>query len=129
MDMIPSVPQDVSRSQWARLTRFQQQVYAAVCRIPKGQTRSYQWVAQEIRRPRATRAVGNALHANPFAPTVPCHRVVRSDGSLGGFARGAAAKRRLLAAERRFRYQTEDRRTLSYSLFFKPELFHNQRGR
>jgi O-6-methylguanine DNA methyltransferase len=83
------------------LTPFQQAVYRAVCHIPKGQTRSYQWVARRIGRPRAVRAVGNALRRNPFAPLVPCHRVVRSDGSLGGFMRGVDAKRRLLDAERR----------------------------
>ena len=93
-------PDGVSQAAWARLTAFQQVVYRAVCRIPQGQTRSYQWVARRIGRPLAVRAVGNALHGNPFAPRVPCHRVIRSDGSLGGFAEGPDAKRRLLAAER-----------------------------
>ena len=83
-----------------KLTPFQQAVYAVVATIPKGQTRSYAWVARRIGRPKAVRAVGNALNRNPFAPRIPCHRVIRSDGSLGGFARGTAAKRRLLAAER-----------------------------
>jgi len=91
----------ISQTTWARLTLFRQQVYRAVCQIPRGQTRSYQWVARRIGRPDAVRAVGNALRANPFAPRVPCHRVVRSDGSLGGFMHGVEAKRRLLDAERR----------------------------
>ena len=94
-------PRGVPRAAWVRLTRFQQQVYRAVSRIPKGKTRSYQWVAQRIDRPRAARAVGNALHRNPFTPRIPCHRVIRADGSLGGFSRGPAKKRRLLLAEHR----------------------------
>ena len=94
-----SVPRGVSRQAWKRLRPFQQAVYRATCRIPRGQTRSYQWVAQAIGRPKAARAVGRALRDNPFAPTVPCHRVIRSTGALGGFVRGEAAKRRLLAAE------------------------------
>jgi len=93
-------PQGVSLTMWACLTHFQQAVYRVVCTIPKGQTRSYQWVARRIGHPSAARAVGTALHHNPFAPLVPCHRVVRSDGSLGGFAGGVAKKRRLLSAER-----------------------------
>ena len=92
-------PDGIPQAAWARLTPFKQAVYRAVSQIPKGRTRSYQWVARRIGRPRAVRAVGNALHGNPFAPLVPCHRVVRSDGSLGGFAQGLEAKRRLLASE------------------------------
>ena len=95
-----SVPRGVSRQAWKRLRPFQQAVYRATSRIPRGQTRSYQWVAQAIGRPKAARAVGRALRDNPFAPRVPCHRVIRSDGSLGGFAGGALRKRRLLEAER-----------------------------
>ena len=91
----------IARAAWIRLTPFQQAVYRAAARIPRGQTRSYQWVARMIGRPRAVRAVGHALNRNPFAPRIPCHRVIRSDGSLGGFAGGPRAKRRLLAAERR----------------------------
>ena len=81
-------------------TRFEEQVYAVVRRIPKGQTRSYRWVAERLGNPGLARAVGNALNRNPYAPRVPCHRVVKSDGSLGGFAGGPAKKRRLLAAEK-----------------------------
>lgn len=80
-------------------TAFQQQVYDAVRRIPKGQTRSYAWVAQTIGKPGAVRAVGNALNNNPFAPEVPCHRVIKSDGSIGGFAHGSERKRRMLRSE------------------------------
>jgi methylated-DNA-[protein]-cysteine S-methyltransferase len=91
-----------------RITPFNKQVYNIVKTIPRGQVRSYKWVAKKIGCPRAYRAVGNALNKNPcltetgrqaFAPIVPCHRVVKSDGSLGGFAKGARAKLRLLKAE------------------------------
>lgn len=98
-----TAPQGITRDAWERLTPFQQAVYWATARIPTGQTRSYQWVARQIGRPQAVRAVGNALGRNPFMPLIPCHRVIRSDGSVGGFARGPAAKRRLLARERRAR--------------------------
>ena len=92
-------PRGVPQNAWARLSRFQQAVYRAVCRIPRGQTRSYQWIADAIGRPLAARAVGNALRRNPFAPTVPCHRVVRRDGSLGGYAGGPSQKRAFLRRE------------------------------
>ena len=84
-------------------TAFQRAVWTACMEIPAGQTRSYKWIAERIGRPGAVRAVGNALGANPFAPVVPCHRVIRSDGGLGGFsaAGGTAAKRRLLDRESR----------------------------
>ena len=92
-------PRGVPKATWEPLTRFTQRVYLATCRIPKGQTRSYQWIANAIGRPRATRAVGNALQRNPFAPIIPCHLVIHSDGSLGGYARGPARKRALLRRE------------------------------
>lgn len=83
----------------ARLTDFERGVYRAVLMIPKGEVRSYKWVAVKTGRPLSSRAVGNALNKNPYPGDVPCHRVVRSDGSIGGFARGASAKRRMLLAE------------------------------
>ena len=94
-----SAPQGVSRVAWNQLAPFTRAVYRAVCEIPPGQTRSYQWVARRIKRPHSARAVGNALHRNPFAPRVPCHRVVRSDGTLGGYAGGTRRKRDLLRRE------------------------------
>ena len=81
-------------------TPFEEAVYRVVRRIPKGHTRSYRWVAEQLGDPGLARAVGNALNRNPYAPLVPCHRVIKSDGSLGGFARGARAKRRLLHQEK-----------------------------
>lgn len=71
----------------------------AVCGIPAGEVRSYAWVAKRIKRPRAVRAVGNALNKNKFAPIIPCHRVVKSDGSLGGYSKGVSLKRKLLRSE------------------------------
>ncbi len=80
---------------------FSQAVWKACAEIPKGQVRTYGWIARRIGRPKAARAVGQALGRNPFAPTVPCHRVVGVDGSMTGFsaAGGVAAKRRLLRKE------------------------------
>jgi len=83
-------------------TRFQQAVWKACMEIPAGQTRSYGWIAERIGKPGAARAVGSALGKNPFAPDVPCHRVIRSDGTPGGFSApgGLSAKLRLLHKER-----------------------------
>ncbi len=82
-----------------RATAFQKQVWQALQRIPYGQTRSYADIAREIGQPGAVRAVANACGANPTALIVPCHRVIRSDGSLGGYHWGIERKRRLLAQE------------------------------
>ncbi|MBP8004953.1 MAG: MGMT family protein, partial [Elusimicrobia bacterium] len=62
---------------------FYQAVWKACAEIPAGEVRTYGWLAARIGRPGAARAVGTALGANPFAPVVPCHRVVRSDGGMG----------------------------------------------
>jgi methylated-DNA-[protein]-cysteine S-methyltransferase len=80
-------------------TRFQQQVWAALRRIPYGSTKSYGQIAAEIGAPGAARAVGSANHDNPLAIVVPCHRVVGSDGALVGFAGGLGQKRALLDLE------------------------------
>ena len=81
---------------------FYRKVWLACAEIPKGQVRTYGWVAKRIGRPKAARAVGQALGKNPFSPLVPCHRVVGCDGKLTGFSGrgGIAAKRRMLLAER-----------------------------
>lgn len=80
---------------------FCQAVWKACAKIPRGQVRTYGWVARSIGKPGAARAVGQALAKNPFAPAVPCHRVVGADGRLTGFSApgGVAAKRRLLQRE------------------------------
>ena len=80
-------------------TAFQTRVWHALEGIPFGQTRSYQDIAREIGRPGASRAVGQANHSNPLAPIVPCHRVVTSSGSLGGYGGGMPLKKRLLEHE------------------------------
>jgi methylated-DNA-[protein]-cysteine S-methyltransferase len=84
---------------WKRATPFQRRVWETARQIPRGQTRSYWWVAVRSGNPRAARAVGSALGANPLPLVVPCHRVVRADGHLGGFGGGLPLKRRLLALE------------------------------
>ncbi len=78
---------------------FQRAVLRATGRIPRGQVRTYGQLAAQLGRPGAARAVGNALAANPFPLAIPCHRVVRAGGRLGGFGGGTALKRALLARE------------------------------
>lgn len=80
-------------------TPFQLRVWKELLRIPYGETRSYGEIARAIGRPKAARAVGMANHWNPVAIVVPCHRVVASDGSLGGYAGGLRMKSRLLRLE------------------------------
>jgi len=81
-------------------TSFQTKVWAALAQIPFGTTVSYQQLAQTIGSPQAVRAVGTACGQNPFALLVPCHRVIRTDGTLGGFAYGLEVKQKLLDFER-----------------------------
>lgn len=83
-----------------RATSFQWQVWRALQRIPEGATRSYQAIATELGRPTAARAVARACASNRVAVLIPCHRVVRSDGELGGYRWGIARKAALLARER-----------------------------
>lgn len=78
---------------------FERAVLETTATIPYGEVRSYKWIAECIGRPRAMRAVGNALHHNPLPILIPCHRVVKSDGSMGGYALGEAWKTRLLTLE------------------------------
>lgn len=82
-----------------RGTKFQKAVWRAIYRIPYGGLSSYGRLAAAVGRPRAARAVGNAVGANPLAIVIPCHRVIRSDGSLGGFGGGLNLKRYLLSIE------------------------------
>lgn len=89
----PDIPLDVQG------TAFQQRVWQALREIPPGETRTYAEIAAAAGNPRAVRAAGSANGANPVAVLVPCHRVVRSDGSLGGYAYGPEIKRELLRRE------------------------------
>lgn len=86
-------------SAWVMGTLFQQRVWHAVCQVPEGDTVSYSQLALNINQPKAVRAVGSALGANNIAYWVPCHRAVRSDGSLGGYRWGLPLKARMLNAE------------------------------
>jgi len=80
-------------------TPFQKNVWQALLSIPYGQTRSYSQVAVAVGRPQATRAVGGAIGSNPLPIVIPCHRVIRSNGSLGGFGGGLEIKAALLRLE------------------------------
>ena len=82
-----------------RATAFQGEVWEATRLIPYGETRSYTWIARQIEKPRAVRAVGQALGRNPLPVIIPCHRVVASDGKLGGFSGGIEVKKHLLELE------------------------------
>jgi methylated-DNA-[protein]-cysteine S-methyltransferase len=82
-----------------RCSPFQQQVLRIEHGVPRGRVTSYQRIAEKLNRPRSARAVGRALAANPFPILIPCHRAIRSDGTLGGFQGGPAMKRALLALE------------------------------
>ncbi|EDK72489.1 methylated-DNA--protein-cysteine methyltransferase [candidate division TM7 genomosp. GTL1] len=80
-------------------TDFQKRVWHALEHIPYGETSSYQKIASSIGKPHAVRAVGTAIGSNPISIAVPCHRVLRTDGGLGGYAGGLASKRLLLRTE------------------------------
>jgi O-6-methylguanine DNA methyltransferase len=84
-----------------RGTDFQLKVWNALQQIPFGERRSYREIAQSIGRPKAVRAVGSANGSNPISLIVPCHRVINSDGKLGGYGGGLPLKARLLAMESR----------------------------
>ncbi len=84
-------------------TGFQKAVWQALAEIPPGQTRSYRDIALLLGRPMAARAVGAANAANPIAVLIPCHRLIREDGSLGGYAYGLDRKQALLDKERHYK--------------------------
>lgn len=91
---MPDLPVDIAG------TAFQEAVWQELRRIPPGETRSYAQVAAAVGKPSAVRATGSANGANNVAILIPCHRVVRSDGSLGGYAYGLDRKAKLLERER-----------------------------
>jgi O-6-methylguanine DNA methyltransferase len=89
-----------------KLTSFERQVLKAVLEIPFGETRSYSWVAGRIGRPKAVRAVGQALRKNPFPLIIPCHRVIKSDGSFGKYCgKDDGRKMKLIDLERNLKRQ------------------------
>ena len=78
-------------------TKFQLKVWAYLRKIPHGSVKTYSYVAKAIGKPLAARAVANAIGKNPYAPKIPCHRVIRSDGSLGGYSgKGGIKKKKFL---------------------------------
>ena len=83
-------------------TKFQLKVWKYLKTIPKGEFRTYLDVAKAIGKPRAFRAVANAIGKNPYPPKIPCHRVIRSDGGLGGYSGkgGISKKKQLLKSEK-----------------------------
>ena len=83
-------------------TKFQLKVWKYLKKIPKGKVKTYKQVAIAIKNPKSARAVANACAKNPFAPKIPCHRVIRSDGRLGGYSGkgGIKQKIRLLRSEK-----------------------------
>jgi len=81
------------------VSEFESAVLRKALEIPRGEVRPYAWIAREIGRPKAVRAVGTALGKNPIPLLIPCHRVVRSDGRIGDYALGREAKRAMLEAE------------------------------
>lgn len=81
------------------LTPFQKKVLLEVLLIPRGEVRTYAWVARRLGSSAYARAVGGALSKNPYAPGVPCHRVISGDGSIGGYSGGVKKKKELLIKE------------------------------
>lgn len=81
------------------MNNFDEKVWQLLEQIPKGKITTYGEIAKKIRNPRATRAVGNACNKNPNAPWVPCHRVVSSNGGIGGYAFGLKRKTQILNGE------------------------------
>ena len=86
-------------------TEFQILVWKEIAKIPYGQTKSYKELAIAIGKPNSSRAVANACGKNPYSPDIPCHRVIRSDKTLGGFSSvgGIGLKKKLLDFEKKFR--------------------------
>jgi methylated-DNA-[protein]-cysteine S-methyltransferase len=80
-------------------TEFEQDVWSRLKDVPFGETRTYKWIAEKVGRPAAVRAVGRALSKNPIPIVIPCHRIIESDGSIGGYSSGVDRKRRLLDME------------------------------
>lgn len=98
------------------MSKFKEKVYKACRKVKKGQVSTYKEIGRAINFPKAFRAVGNALNKNPYAPKVPCHRIVRSNGEVGGFANGKKAKERLLKQEG---IKIKSGRIVNFKDFFK----------
>lgn len=83
------------------LTPFQLKVLKEVLKIPPGEVKSYTWLAKKVGSPGAVRAVGTVLRKNPFPVIIPCHRVIKSDGEIGGYSQGSKKKKLLLELEQK----------------------------
>ena len=103
-DVLRAVDKDVDQPQLPldiQATAFRRRVWDALRAIPRGETRTYSQIARQIGSPKAARAVGTACATNPVSYIVPCHRVVREDGGLGGYAYGLDRKQKMLDRESR----------------------------
>jgi len=85
------------------MTPFAKKVYKVVLKIPLGEVRTYKWIAKKIGHPQAYRAVGQVLKNNPYPLIIPCHRVIASNGCIGGYIWGKKTKRALLNLERQIK--------------------------
>lgn len=85
------------------MTDFEKKVLKVVAKIPLGEVRSYKWVAIKTGKPKAYRAVANALHKNPFPILIPCHRVIKSSKNTGGYALGKTLKKDLIKLEQKIK--------------------------
>jgi len=86
------------------MTPFAKKVYKVILSIPLGEVRTYKWVARKIGNPRAYRAVGGVLKNNPWPIIIPCHRVIASNGTLGGYSCGIRRKKKLLELEKEIKW-------------------------
>lgn len=89
------------------MTDFEKKVLREVSKIPLGRVYSYKWLAQKVGRPRAWRAVANALNKNPYPLFIPCHRVGKSSKRLGGYSLGEQLKKDLIGLERKIKHSLE----------------------
>ena len=97
--MFDAAPTGRPLSTWVIGSNFQVQVWRALLRIPYGELRSYRQVAAQVGRPRAARPVGSAIAGNPIGYLIPCHRVLRSSGEIGGYHWGTERKAAMIAWE------------------------------
>ncbi|MDR0331960.1 MAG: methylated-DNA--[protein]-cysteine S-methyltransferase [Dysgonamonadaceae bacterium] len=99
LSLISGLEKDVELSLHVRGTDFQLNVWNALLQIPSGKTTTYKTIAERVGKPKATRAVGTAVGQNPISFFIPCHRVVRTDGGLGGYHWGIDIKKQMLGFE------------------------------